>query len=71
MTTPRPVSTIVGGLLAVALASAKAGVAQAESDLARAVATQKKTQLEVKRYTPLASRGGGGGPLGGFGGFRR
>ena len=36
---------------------AKAGVAQAESDLARAVATQKKTQLEVERYTPLASRG--------------
>jgi membrane fusion protein (multidrug efflux system) len=36
---------------------AKAGVAQAEGDLARAVATQKKTQLEVERYTPLASRG--------------
>jgi len=36
---------------------AKAGVAQAEGDLARAVATQKKTQLEVERYTPLAARG--------------
>lgn len=36
---------------------AKAGVAQAEGDLARAVATQKKTQLEVDRYTPLAARG--------------
>jgi membrane fusion protein (multidrug efflux system) len=36
---------------------AKAGVAQAEGDLARAMATQKKTQLEVERYTPLASRG--------------
>jgi membrane fusion protein, multidrug efflux system len=36
---------------------ARAQVAQAESDLARAVATQRKTQLEVERYTPLVARG--------------
>jgi membrane fusion protein (multidrug efflux system) len=36
---------------------AKAAVAEAESDLARAQATQKKTQLEVERYTPLVARG--------------
>lgn len=36
---------------------AKAAVAEAEGDLARAQATQKKTQLEVERYTPLVARG--------------
>src|SRR5262245_22077869 len=36
---------------------AKAQVAQVESDLARAQAIQVKTQLEVERYRPLASRG--------------
>lgn len=36
---------------------ARAQVAQARSDLARAVATQRKTQLEVERYTPLVARG--------------
>lgn len=36
---------------------AKAAVAEAESDLTRAQATQKKTQLEVERYTPLVARG--------------
>ena len=36
---------------------AKAQVAQAESDLARAMAIQVKTELEVKRYRPLAARG--------------
>ena len=36
---------------------AKANVVQVESDLARAMAIQKKTELEVMRYTPLAARG--------------
>ena len=36
---------------------AKAQVAQVESDLARAMAIQVKTQLEVERYRPLAARG--------------
>jgi RND family efflux transporter MFP subunit len=36
---------------------AKAQVAQAEGDLARAVATQRKTELEVERYRPLVARG--------------
>jgi membrane fusion protein (multidrug efflux system) len=36
---------------------AQAQVAQVESDLARAAAIQVKTDLEVMRYRPLASRG--------------
>ncbi len=36
---------------------AQAQVAQVESDLARAAAIQVKTELEVMRYRPLASRG--------------
>ncbi len=36
---------------------AQAQVAQVESDLARASAIQVKTELEVMRYRPLASRG--------------
>jgi len=36
---------------------AKANVAQVEGELARAIATQRKTELEVLRYTPLAARG--------------
>jgi membrane fusion protein (multidrug efflux system) len=36
---------------------AKANVIQVESDLARAMAIQKKTELEVMRYTPLTARG--------------
>jgi RND family efflux transporter MFP subunit len=36
---------------------AKAQVAQAEADVTRAEANQKKTELEVARYTPLAGRG--------------
>jgi len=39
------------------LEQAKAQVAQAEADIAKAEATQKKTELEVARYTPLAARG--------------
>jgi membrane fusion protein (multidrug efflux system) len=36
---------------------AKAQVVQAEADVMKAEANQKKTQLEVARYTPLAGRG--------------
>ena len=36
---------------------AEAQVAQAEADVARAEANQKKTELDVGRYTPLAERG--------------
>src|SRR5215813_2597938 len=39
------------------LEQAKAQVAQAEADVARAEANQKKTELDVGRYTPLAERG--------------
>jgi len=39
------------------LAQAKAQVAQDEGDLARAVATEHKTALEVQRYRPLVARG--------------
>ena len=39
------------------LEQAKAQVAQAEADIARAEANQKKTELDVGRYTPLAERG--------------
>jgi membrane fusion protein (multidrug efflux system) len=39
------------------LEQAKAQVAQAEADVARAEANQKKTELDVDRYTPLAERG--------------
>jgi multidrug efflux pump subunit AcrA (membrane-fusion protein) len=39
------------------LEQAKAQVAQAEADVARAEANQKKTELDVGRYTPLADRG--------------
>jgi membrane fusion protein, multidrug efflux system len=35
----------------------KAVVAQAEADIQRAAANQKKTELDVARYTPLAERG--------------
>jgi RND family efflux transporter MFP subunit len=39
------------------LEQAKAQVAQADADVARAEANQKKTELDVGRYTPLADRG--------------
>jgi membrane fusion protein (multidrug efflux system) len=39
------------------LEQAKAQVAQADADVARADANQKKTELDVGRYTPLAERG--------------
>src|SRR5712692_4666570 len=39
------------------LEQAKAQVAQADADVARAEANQKKTELDVGRYTPLAERG--------------
>jgi membrane fusion protein, multidrug efflux system len=39
------------------LDQSKAQVAQAEADLLRAEANQKKTELDVARYTPLAARG--------------
>jgi len=39
------------------LEQAKAQVAQAEADVAKAGANQKKTELDVGRYTPLAERG--------------
>jgi membrane fusion protein, multidrug efflux system len=39
------------------LDQSKAQVAQAEADLLRAEANQKKTELDVARYTPLATRG--------------
>jgi membrane fusion protein (multidrug efflux system) len=39
------------------LEQSRAQVAQAEADLLRAEANQKKTELDVARYTPLAARG--------------
>jgi len=39
------------------LEQARATVAQSEADVTKAEANQKKTQLEVARYTPLAGRG--------------
>jgi membrane fusion protein, multidrug efflux system len=39
------------------LEQSRAQVAQAEADLLRAEANQKKTELDVSRYTPLAARG--------------
>ncbi len=39
------------------LEQTRAQVAQAEADLLRAEANQKKTELDVSRYTPLAARG--------------
>jgi len=39
------------------LEQAKAAVATNDADVAKAEATQKKTELEVARYTPLAARG--------------
>ena len=39
------------------LDQSKAQVAQADADLLRAEANQKKTELDVARYTPLAARG--------------
>ena len=39
------------------LEQSRAQVAQVEADLQRAEATQKKTELDVSRYTPLAARG--------------
>ena len=39
------------------LEQSKAQVAQAEADVARAEANQKKTELDVGRYSPLAERG--------------
>jgi membrane fusion protein (multidrug efflux system) len=39
------------------LDQAKATVAQADADVVKAEANQKKTALEVARYTPLAGRG--------------